>query len=69
MSISYKRTGKSHMTSSLLLATAGILFDIGHSTSGSYNPDQAGSSRNSFIAEYPETFWVVFIICTDNKIT
>ena len=56
MPVSYKRTGKSHMASSLLLATEGILFDIVHSTSSTYNPDQAGSSGNSFDAEYPDTF-------------
>jgi hypothetical protein len=56
MPVSYKRTVKSHMANPLLLATAGILFDIGHSTSSSYNPDQAGSSGNSFDAEYPDTF-------------
>jgi len=56
MLVSYKRTGKSHMASFLLLATAGILLDKGHSTSSSYNPAQAGSSGNSFDAEYPDTF-------------
>jgi len=50
MPVSYKRTGKSHMASSLLLATAGLFLDKGHSTSNSYNPDQAGSSGNSFDA-------------------
>lgn len=56
MPVSYKCTVKIHMASPVLLPTAGTLFDIGHSTSSSYNPDQAGFSGNSFDAEYPDMF-------------